>query len=356
MMNTVVHFGPDTRDPGGMARVIQAYLELDLEEWRIEAVPTYTSDSRLRQLAHLVTAATVLATRSRRRMRGVHVHASERFDLIRTLLLLEIARLRGLRRVVTIHGASFMDDVRRSPRLVAAMLRRADVVTVLSDDVRDAVGRLGAAEVRLLPNPVRLRPAGDTTLPATAPVVLFAGEIGRRKGVDVLLEAWERVAPAHRDATLLLVGPAFEPELLDRLPAQARYGGVLDRAEALAETGRAYVAVLPSRAEAMPMFILEAMAAGVPVVSTPVGAIAWLLEEGGVVVPPGDAAALGRALDALLESPAQRDELGRAARRRVEAHFSTDAFARRVHELYAETFLDGATAGSGPRPRTTSRG
>lgn len=341
MTRTIVHFGPDTRDRGGMARVIQSYLELELVDWHVEAVASYTARSRPRQLARLAVAVAILAFRPRHRLAGVHVHASERFDLLRTIMLLRVARLRGLKSVVTLHGANFMDDVRRSPRLVRAMLRGADAITVLSREIEDAALRLGGANVTLLPNPVRLDSPAANAGPGRQ--VLFAGEIGRRKGVDVLLDAWSRVAPAHPDATLLLVGPPTEPELLENLPPAARYGGVLDRDQVRDETRRAYLAVLPSRAEAMPMFILEAMAAAVPVVSTTVGAIPWLLEEGGLVVAAGDARALAAGLDDLLRRPERRDELARAARARIETHFSTAAFARRVDELYRSTF-DGTGA------------
>ncbi|HEY0417322.1 MAG TPA: glycosyltransferase family 4 protein [Gaiellaceae bacterium] len=332
---TVLHLGPDVREPGGMANVIRAYLRADLAPWRVEAVATYAASSRPRWLARLVASAARVATAPRSRTAGLHLHASERFDLTRTLALLELAQRRGLPRIVTLHGAEFMHEVRTRPRLVRRMLSRADVVTVLSAEVEKAVRALGVEHVRLLPNAVDVPAAAA---PLSGSDVLFAGEVGRRKGVDVLLEAWPSVRGDRPEATLRLVGPIAEPELLAALPEGCRYDGVLTSDEVTDALGSSCLAVLPSRAEAMPMFILEAMAAGVPVVATPVGSVEWLLSTGGRVVPAGDAAALAAALAELLGDRAQLRALGAAARRRVEDELSSAVFERNVKALYAEVF------------------
>jgi glycosyltransferase involved in cell wall biosynthesis len=329
-----------------MQHVIRSYLGVALDPWRVEVLPSYSSASRLRWLWRLTTAAVVLAFRPRARMRGIHLHASQRFDLPRTLVLLEIARLRRLPRIVTLHGSEFLTEVRRRPRLVRAMLRRADVVTVLSRDVEAAVRGLGAHSVVLLPNPIQLRaPAIDVS---TRTQVLFAGEIGRRKGVDVLLEAWPAVHDAHPGISLLLVGPVADDRLIASLPAGARYGGVLSRDDVARALDDSCLAVLPSRAEAMPMFILEAMAAGVPVVATAVGAVTEMIGDGGVVVAADDGRALADALAGVLRDRAAIDELSRLAQRRIATEFSAERFERRVKDLYQRTFGDPDAVASRP--------
>ena len=332
---TVLHFGPDVREPGGIAHVIRSYLDADLEPWRTEAVSSYSGRSRPRALGALLHAVAVLA--ARRGIAGAHLHVSQRFDIVRSLVLLELARLRRLPRVVTLHGSEFMHEVHTRPRLVRALLRRADAVTALSTEVEEAVRRLGGENVRLLPNPVHLKPAPSTL--SSRRQVLFAGAIGSRKGVDVLLQAWPKVHAARPDVSLLLVGPPDEPDLVAAVPAGASYGGLVDFEAVAAALERSCLAVLPSRAEAMPTFILEAMAAGVPVVSTPVGSIESVVTGAGAIVPVGDADALANAIVELLQEPRRLDELGREGRRKVAEQFSTESFERRVKELYAETFV-----------------
>ena len=317
-----------------MAHVIRSYLDANLEPWRAEAVSSYSAKSRLHMLRALLRAVATVATR--RRVAGAHLHASHRFDIVRTLLLLEFARLRRLPCVLTLHGAEFMDEVRARPRLVRAMLRRADSVTALSAEVENAARGLGAQNVSLLPNPVQMRPIATGV--STRTQVLFAGEIGRRKGVDVLLAAWPRVHGACREVSLLLVGPQLEQDLVAQLPDGATYGGLVDFEAVSAALDRSCLAVLPSRAEAMPTFILEALAAGVPVVSTPVGSIESVVTGAGAIVPVDDPDALADAMIGLLRAPARLDELSREAQRKVAGEFSTEIFERRVRDLYAETF------------------
>ena len=332
----VLHLGPDLREFGGMARVIHSYLEADLEPWTVEFVSSYTYVSRPRQLVRLLAAAAALSTRPRRRTRGVHVHASHRFDLVRTLLLLEIARRRDLPSIVTIHGGLFMTEARRAPWLVRAILARASAVTVLSDEVRAAVLSLGARTVFMLPNPARLR--APATALATRKQILFAGEISRRKGIDVLLRAWRRVHEAHPDVSLLLLGPVAEPRLIESLPAGVVIGGLSTHPAVISALEASCIAVLPSRGEAMPMFVLEAMASGVPVVATPVGAVEAIVGDAGVIVPVDDPDAIAAAIIDLIDDPRRLEEMSQNGQRLVAEEYSTEIFARKVVALYDSVF------------------
>jgi glycosyltransferase involved in cell wall biosynthesis len=332
---TILHLGPDVNEPGGMASVIRAYQHARLEPWRVEAMATLSARSRPRWMLRLVTSAVAVACRRRADMTGIHCHTSERFDIVRTLLLLQIARLRHIPAIVTLHGAEFMDEVRRRPRLVRAMLSRADTVTALTPAVADAARELGARRVRLLPNPVTLRSAPEDLSRRTQ--VLFAGEIGRRKGVDTLVEAWRRLRP-NIGFSLLLVGPPVDRALIASLPEGASYGGVLDADAMTTALEESCLAVLPSRAEAMPMFILEAIAAGVPVIGTDVGAVASVVGDAGVIVPAGDPDALADALDRVLSDPSRLEALGAAAQQRAVERFAPGIFEARVRDLYGEAF------------------
>jgi glycosyltransferase involved in cell wall biosynthesis len=94
--------------------------------------------------------------------------------------------------------------------------------------------------------------------------------------------------------------------------------------------------VLPSHVENMPISVLEAMAAGVPVVATRVGAIPEVVEHGvtGLLVAPGDARALADAIATILADPAQRERMGEAGRARAERHYSVDQVMPRLEAVY----------------------
>jgi glycosyltransferase involved in cell wall biosynthesis len=98
------------------------------------------------------------------------------------------------------------------------------------------------------------------------------------------------------------------------------------------------VFALPSFSEGMPMTVLEAMAAGLPIVATTVGAVPGLLEPAGcgILCPPGDASALAAALLRVLQDPALAERLGIAAQQHLRAHYSAEAMARQYLALYEE--------------------
>jgi glycosyltransferase involved in cell wall biosynthesis len=206
-------------------------------------------------------------------------------------------------------------------------------VTCLDRETLEFV-RLNAPKAisTIVPNPIYV---DDGFLPAdqTEELVVFAGEIGLRKGADVLWRAWQLVAQRLPEARCLMVGPAG-----DYAPAPAERLEVLspvDAREMQALLRRARVVTLPSRAEKMPMVLTEAMSLGRPFVSTPVGGIPELAQEGGTLVPVDDELALADALTGLLGDPARARALGERARRFCQQTRSVDAIGARFRELYS---------------------
>ena len=210
-----------------------------------------------------------------------------------------------------------------------------------------AARRVDPQRVHRVTNPVdtdfwrpedRARARQRLGIPDGALVVAWHGRVDmRRKGLDVLADAWSRVSAHHPDANLrlLLVGTGQDDAGLRALIAETSMPGVswlsryAEPEEVRARLAACDVWVSPSRHEGFAVAPLEAMASGRPVVLADAPGARELVprgvEDGGVVVPRGDAAALARQLLDLLDAPQRRARLGRAARRRVEVHFSTGA-------------------------------
>jgi glycosyltransferase involved in cell wall biosynthesis len=204
---------------------------------------------------------------------------------------------------------------------VRARTCRADATVVIRNGVR-------------LDRPRRRHPAVADG-PAT---VLAVGRLREPKDFLTLVRATAQL-PAG-SARVLIVGDGPDRAAIDHEVSRL---GLRDTVELLGE--RADVAellagsdvfVLPSRSEGMPMSVLEAMAAGLPVVASAVGGVPELVRDGetGTLVAPGDPGALAGALGALVADPAQRTRLGAAARTRAEAEFGIEACRQAHVDLY----------------------
>lgn len=185
---------------------------------------------------------------------------------------------------------------------------------------------------------------------------LFLGQLVERKGLTTLVEAF---AEAEVDADLLLVGgdwdegdyPAEIRRLVDRLGLRDRVFLENHRPDVVALLARCDVFVLPSLSDARPRSIIEAMFHGLPVLSTRVGGIPTLVEDGvtGLLVPPGDPRSLAEAIRLCAGSRELRARLGEAGRRRAESEFRPERAAENYVRLYREL--------SSPRPiRSTALG
>jgi glycosyltransferase involved in cell wall biosynthesis len=178
--------------------------------------------------------------------------------------------------------------------------------------------------------------------------LVYVGRIDRSsawKGIDVLIRALARLGDLP-EVRLKLVGDGDalpdHLELADRLGVADRVDsvGALDGADLVEAVRSAAVLVLPSLtdAEAFGMVLLEAMACATPVVASSVGGPAFVLagEEAGLLVPPGDPAALEKACRRLLADTGLADRMGAAGRRRAEEYFAWPALTRRYAQLFRD--------------------
>ncbi len=282
----------------------------------------------------------------------LHVHVATRGSVARKACFVLAARLFGKPAILHMHGADFEDfhdglgAVARL--LVGAVFRAASGVVVLGPRAAAHAERaLGCSRARIHTLPNAVPASAETVRRAGAPHLVFLGALTERKGIDTLLEALG--SPALRAASwrLTLVGNGDRDRWRDEaarrgIGTRVALPGWLPGEEARALLARADALLLPARQEAMPMVILEAMAAGVAVISTPVGEIGETVLDGttGLLVPPGDPDALSTAIGRLLASPAERTWLGRQGQLRHRALFALDTYAERLAAIYARVMPD----------------
>ena len=173
--------------------------------------------------------------------------------------------------------------------------------------------------------------------------ILFLGRLDENKSPDVLIRAAASLLAKHPDTTLLFAGDG-NPEPYRSLTAQlgiedrCRFLGWIDGEQKEFLFDRAAVNCLPSKHEAMPMSVLEAMAHGIPTICTAVGGVPQIIEDGvnGFLMGVDDTTKLAELLQTLLDSPTRRAEVGMAGRKKITHDFGIEASEERIVNIYNE--------------------
>ena len=346
----IVMVGTSLETRGGISSVVAVYRDQGLlARSGVTYLASHRDGSKAAKLATLLAAwPRFLGLLLRRRIALLHVHASSRASFWRKSLFLLPAFAAKVPTVFHLHGGEFalFYDKECGPRrraFIRSVLARADTVIVLSSGWAEWVRSVApGAHIVVIHNPVVVPPL-DETLHRTEPVVLSLGRLGRLKGSFDLLEAVAELKALGIDVRLRLGGDGQ----IDEVRARATELGIADRvdvlgwigpAERIAELARARIYALPSYNEGLPMSLLEAMAAGLPVVTTPVGGIPDVVREGvdGHFVKPGDVDALAARIAALLADPLRARAMGLAGHEHVRTEFGAEMLVPRVEAVWRD--------------------
>jgi glycosyltransferase involved in cell wall biosynthesis len=252
------------------------------------------------------------------------------------------------------HGAKLLVQMITNNTAGRFVAHTARAVITLSRGGMKFVRRFGAA-----PNKTVIIPTSvDTRLFAPGPskalktgwgvegkIVLFVGNLIKRKGVDMLMRAFQRTLTAVPDARLVIVGTGPEEQKLRNLQSRLNleeiyFVGKMPRPEMPEVYRSCDVLVLPSLYyEIFGNVIIEAMASGLPVICTRIGGMRDLVIHGktGFQVAPGDPLELSRYLVKLLSDDELKDEMSRAARRVAVQKYDDVVLARAVERIYLES-------------------
>lgn len=330
-MIAVTHVGPDMYSIGGTQSVIRVIRDNRIGADEIRVLSTWAGPHHhVRSLLLTARAGLVLSRAPRATI--VHFHISNGGAWLREGSLIRLARARGLRVIVTVHGSDFPEFAQANPRFVGATLRQADHVITLSQDAAAAVaGVAPSTATTIVANPIVV----DRDAPgagSTPPVVLFAGAIGRRKGVDKLVAAWRLLLAEGIEGRCRIVGPIddYTPPPTERLTVE---GPV--HPDAVRELLRSVrVVALPSSAEGMPMILTEALAGARPFVATPVGGTAQIAPDPSMIVPLNDVPALAAAIGRYLRDPDLAERDGLRGQQHIAATRSPAVIDARLRQIY----------------------
>lgn len=267
--------------------------------------------------------------------------------------------------------------IRKQPRgrLQVALMRQFDGAIGLAPALVDDAFNNGIRNVICLPNflsfpqleePMQDKEIEETRLlareklgiPRESKVLLYVGSIIQRKGVDILIEVFIKLASVHPDLILLLVGPqsksetnSINEEYVDQLKQSIKSAGLDDRViwtgmireqSAIVQFYRASdIFVLPTRNEGSPNVLAEAMSANLPVVISKLPGITDAIitdNINGCLVTPDDSSGFFHAIDELLVDPIKRDAMGAAGKVIATNKFGFEAYCQKLKDFYLGLF------------------
>ena len=318
---------------GVQATTLRACLEQHGYDVRLLAInPAFPRalrwTRRIPYLRTLVNETLYLPTLRRlREVDVVHVFAASYWSfLLAPAPAIMAGRRLGKRVVLNYHSGEAADHLARWGRLIHPFLRMADEIVVPSRYLREVFRRHGYV-ARVIENVVDLSRFRYRDRATLHPRLLSTRNLEPSYRVGDIVEAFALVKRRHPEATLTIAGYGSEEPRLHRLAAsrglsEVHFVGRVEPGAMPALYDAADIYLNASVVDNQPLSVLEAFAAGLPVVSTGPGDLEAMLANGeaGVLIPSRDPAAMAKAINALLENPGRARELARAAGERVQAH------------------------------------
>ncbi len=282
----------------------------------------------------------------------LHINLASSGSTARKLVFGTIADACRTPYVIHLHGAEYREFWTARGDLAAKIIdrffRRAAGILVLGRVWEEFVAKRvpeAARRINILPNATRAPDLPRSPKSGQPIVISFLGRLGPRKGTPQLVDALAALPVGGWRAVLAGDGEIAETralvrnlDLTDRVDVPG-WVGPEQVDQILQETD---IFVLPSLAENLPMSIIEAFAHGIAVISTPVGSVPDMIEDGstGLIVPVGDSVALADALQRLIADPELRQTLGANARDAHAAHYRLSSYTDRLVALWQAAARD----------------
>jgi len=338
----ILMIGPDMNSLGGISSVIKLYKNYGLDCTNLSSYKDGNIFTKLNiYFFFLIKYILILVTN--KNIQLVHIHTASRGSFLRKALAFKIAKLFHKKVILHIHGAEFLIFYQNLPNFfkkrVAETLASADLIIVLSKQWKDNIlGISKGCNMEVLYNPTVIRKE-NTHSESKSIRVVFMGRLGKRKGIYDIIEAAKHIDNTNVEIQLYGDGNL---EQFEKLIKDANLQGVVKimgwvsgfkKEEVLKNSD---IFILPSYNEGLPMSILEAMAYGLPIISTPVGGISEAVEDGvsGFLIQPGDSEALAEKINLLANNRPLMGQMGQQAYKQATEKFDIKIITRQLQDIY----------------------
>ena len=338
----VVH---DRLVKGGIASVVNGYREHDFSgKCEVSYIESYRNGSKWEKLAKALKGYLLFFREMiLNKPDIVHIHSSFGPSFYRKMPFIYMACFRGVPVINHIHGAEFetfyLKASDRKKRRIRKVYGKCTMLIALSEEwKRNLESVVSPEKITVIENYCKIPDLSGTEKKKQ---ILFLGEIGKRKGCYDIPEIYGRVLEKGERLPLIMAGDGelaevkklFEDrDLLESVSFPGWVRGA-DKDKCLKESG---IFLFPSYYEGMPMAVLEAMAYGMAIVTTRVGGIPHLLEDGGsgYLCEPGDIEGLSKRLLELSKDGDKRRKMGERARQKAIEEYSMESHMKKLMDLY----------------------
>ena len=257
------------------------------------------------------------------------------YGMARDILCAKLVKRKNIRLVLQCHcDTSFMAKSRAGMLIFRKLCELSDVILCLNRASQDHIKAVTGRNSHIIPNFADVRRlAGnmDRKVSDSIKTVIFAGHITMAKGCDDIIKVAERLP----HIIFKLIGYISDEIKALPVPDNVRFTGEMNREEVIREMREADLFLIPSHTEGFPNVVLEAMACGLPVIATPVGAIPEMIEDkGGVLVGTGDTDGIVAAISSLEDAGRRKDMSGWNMNKAVTS-YSTEAVLEKVFRIYS---------------------
>lgn len=347
-MKRIVYISPDVKAKGGISTVLKNYLNSNLNgKYNIICISSHVDGSIARKFVQVIYGwIKLLFYLELSHVDIVHIHGSDVISSKRKYIYFKLAYLFNLKLIYHFHGASFSEQISNTSifwrKRIIEMFQEVDLVICLSNSWRDEIKKIAPhANIVVVPNSVKLPLLSNRVNNSEKIAILFLGLIGERKGLFDLIKVFMRLLKDGNNIVLNIGGNGDITKLLSAIfdlgiKKNANYLGWVSEEERDRLFRNTDIFVLPSYGEGMPMSILEAMSYSVPVISTLVGGVPELIEDGetGILVKPGDLGVLYEKINDLIHNEKYRKKLGENGRLKVERHHNIIDHIQRIENIY----------------------
>lgn len=276
---------------------------------------------------------------------AIHITTSAQLSIIRDIMLLKAAKKKNIPTAYHLRFGRVPEIAEKNTRewrmLKKAMQLATQVIAIDTSTLKAISKHAPEVNVCYIPNPFNLKKfesALKTEKSECKKEIVFIGWVTKTKGIEELLEAWEKTQGELDDWKLRIVGPYandYYVELKNRFKFDnVIFDGEKGHDEAMEILSSAGAFILPSYTEGFPNAVLEAMAFGKAIIATDVGAIPDMLLNCGIVIPSRNSEAVSDALIKLLKNSDLISELGQLAREKMENEYTIE----KVFESYKKVW------------------